>query len=90
MKRGKNLFWVLFRTMKCTTSMACYLAPSTEAVSLQPCPPATPEAPEEDKEVAEPLADNWIGPTDDFGRASTPVMDVTPPSEEGVCPSLHC
>ena len=60
-----------------------------EVVSLV-APPATPEAPEEDNEVADPLADNCTGPTDDLGRQS-PEIDVTqtPPSEEGVWPSLN-
>ena len=70
-----------------------YLAPSTEAVSFAAPPPqlpepvpATPEAPDEDRDVAEPLAELCTGPMEDLGLLSP---DVTQTSEEGVCPSLN-
>jgi hypothetical protein len=66
----------------CQVCLQSYLAPSTEALSFEG-PPATPEAPDEDSEVAEPLAEHCRGPTEDLGRWS-PANDVTAPSEEGV------
>ena len=72
-----------------------YLAPSTEAVSFAAPPPpqlplpATPEAPDEDKDVAEPLAELCTGPMADLGLLSPPDMVVIQTSEDGVWRSLN-